>query len=295
MNETHKIRQYLQSKNISEVTIKNYLSEIDLYNDFLLQHGKTAENAVKKDILDYLNNPYRPVSKYKKVVAKQISNQTKQHILGILNHYYNYLSQAYGIENITRLIKIRGTKRQHLRHLFTSDELEQLCDALYYEHQEKTAFNKPSLQQQKDYILLTLAVYQGLTLKEISQLKKDDFNLRKATINVNKSRRTNARVLSLDASQTGVLTLYFQENETLNFVSSINYVSRLHKQLRKLCSQYENLIQIRASRINIWIKNQGLRKAQYLAGHRYISSTEAYLNNDFESLQNDLDSFHPLR
>jgi len=295
MKETHKIRQYLQSKNLSGETIKNYLSAIDFYNEFLLQRGKTAENATKKDLLDYLNNPYRPVSKYKIVVSKQISNNTKQHILGTLNHYYNYLLQAYGTENITRLIKIRGVKRQHLRHLFTSEQLEQLCDALYYEHKEKTAFDKPDLQQQKDYILLTLAVYQGLTLGEIRRLEKDDFDFRKATVNVHKSRKANARILSLDATQTGLLMLYFQESETANFVTSVNYVNSLHRQLRKLCNTYENLIQLRSSRINIWIKTYGLRKAQYLAGHRYISSTEAYLNNDFESLQNDMDNFHPLQ
>ncbi|GEM_PF-3189705 len=37
-----------------------------------------------------------------------------------------------------------------------------------------------------------------------------------------------------------------------------------------------NAKQLRASVIVKWLKMYNLRKAQYLAGHRYISSTEAY-------------------
>ncbi|PKP47998.1 MAG: integrase, partial [Bacteroidetes bacterium HGW-Bacteroidetes-12] len=32
----------------------------------------------------------------------------------------------------------------------------------------------------------------------------------------------------------------------------------------------------------------------YMAGHRYVSSTEAYLVNQTEDLQKDIDQFHPF-
>ncbi len=37
-----------------------------------------------------------------------------------------------------------------------------------------------------------------------------------------------------------------------------------------------------------------LRKAQYLVGHRDISSTEGYLQNDMEGLREEIQQFHPL-
>jgi hypothetical protein len=32
---------------------------------------------------------------------------------------------------------------------------------------------------------------------------------------------------------------------------------------------------------------------QYMAGHRYVSSTENYLVNDIEDLQDDITKYHP--
>jgi integrase/recombinase XerD len=37
-----------------------------------------------------------------------------------------------------------------------------------------------------------------------------------------------------------------------------------------------------------------LREAQHRSGHRYVSSTEAYLVNDLEGLAEDVAKFHPI-
>lgn len=37
-----------------------------------------------------------------------------------------------------------------------------------------------------------------------------------------------------------------------------------------------------------------LRKVQYLAGHRYISSTEAYQLSEMQRLTEEVNKFHPL-
>lgn len=62
---------------------------------------------------------------------------------------------------------------------------------------------------------------------------------------------------------------------------------RKHKEI-------ENLKQIRASVITYCVKNYNLREAQYFAGHRYVSSTENYLINDLESLQEEVNKYHPI-
>lgn len=36
------------------------------------------------------------------------------------------------------------------------------------------------------------------------------------------------------------------------------------------------------------------REVQYRAGHRYVSSTENYLVNDLEDLQEDINKYHPI-
>lgn len=52
--------------------------------------------------------------------------------------------------------------------------------------------------------------------------------------------------------------------------------------------------QLRASVITQWIKLYNLRKVQVMAGHRYISSTEAYKANNLDDLKEDIKNYHPF-
>ncbi len=52
--------------------------------------------------------------------------------------------------------------------------------------------------------------------------------------------------------------------------------------------------QLRTSVITHWLKNYNLREVQYMAGHRYVSSTEAYQINDLDDLIEDIGKYHPL-
>ena len=67
--------------------------------------------------------------------------------------------------------------------------------------------------------------------------------------------------------------------------------------LRPLKAQYphlKNAKQIRASVITKWLKQHNLREAQVLAGHKYVSTTEGYKQNDMEGLKEEINQFHPL-
>lgn len=66
--------------------------------------------------------------------------------------------------------------------------------------------------------------------------------------------------------------------------------------MRQLRKSHPNLTaqQIRASVIVKWLKQYNLRKAQYMAGHRYVSSTEKYLQNEVEGLKQKIEQYHPL-
>ncbi|HLZ16958.1 MAG TPA: hypothetical protein VKQ08_07955, partial [Cyclobacteriaceae bacterium] len=66
------------------------------------------------------------------------------------------------------------------------------------------------------------------------------------------------------------------------------------RQLRKQNPKVENADQLRASVIVKWLKQYNLRQVQYLAGHRFISSTEAYQQSDMEGLTEEVNQFHPL-
>lgn len=263
---------YLQSKNISGSTIKSYTRILQRFLDFT---QKEVLQITKKDILNYLQF----------LQEKQgLQNQTRRQILGVLKHYFSHLQQEYEIQNPARLIKIRGAKKKTLHTILSYEELQEFTDLYFYE-----------LEDKRNYLILTFCIFQGLNISEWKALKVGDIDILKGTIFIEKRRKSNARKLNLQPTQIAVLYPFLQNREAEDpLFTSTPDIQKWTKKLRKLYSKFENFKQTRASIITHWIKTAGLRKAQYLAGHRYISSTENYLANDFESLKNDLDHFHPL-
>ncbi|MGH2645228.1 MAG: hypothetical protein ACRDE2_14840, partial [Chitinophagaceae bacterium] len=73
-----------------------------------------------------------------------------------------------------------------------------------------------------------------------------------------------------------------------------NIISTLLKQIRQINSSVTSINQIRASTIVHWLRLYHLRKVQYLAGHKYISSTERYQSSNLEDLKEDISKYHPF-
>jgi len=80
-------------------------------------------------------------------------------------------------------------------------------------------------------------------------------------------------------------------NNGMNFYS---ITQMMLQHLRKINSRIKNLDQIRASVITGWLRVFDIRKVQYLAGHKYVSSTEDYKANVIDELQDDVTKYHPL-
>jgi integrase/recombinase XerD len=56
----------------------------------------------------------------------------------------------------------------------------------------------------------------------------------------------------------------------------------------------KNAMQIRQSVIAEWLKKYELRRVQYMAGHRYVGSTECYKQINFENFKAEVCKFHPM-
>ena len=95
----------------------------------------------------------------------------------------------------------------------------------------------------------------------------------------------------LQLHQAGTDDLFIQHHDTLNFYGVTGVIL---KHLRQINHTVKNLDQIRASVITHWVQVHDLRKAQYLAGHRHVSSTEAYKQQLIDELQADVKKFHPF-
>ena len=65
-------------------------------------------------------------------------------------------------------------------------------------------------------------------------------------------------------------------------------------QLHALNKKVINAKQIRRSVITEWLRKNNLRQVQYMAGHKYVSSTERYQLNHIDDLKNEVQQHHPM-
>jgi site-specific recombinase XerD len=152
-------------------------------------------------------------------------------------------------------------------------------------------------------------VYQGLNTSELIKLEIEDLQLYKGKIYIKSGARSNSRTLELKSWQVIEFLEYIKEirEEILerksletnrifipNNARLGNTVQHIIKKLKKTNHKVNNIHQIRASVITNWLKQYNLRQVQVLAGHRYISSTERYLQDVLESLHEIVNNFHPI-
>ena len=289
-------RSYLEKENYSKSTIKSYVNGVEFFLKWCKRNHTNPELIDYKTILKYI----------KYLQRKSNTKKTVKHQIGIVKNYFKYLlSENYRVDNPIENINIKGVKRIINYNLLKADELEDL----YYsfetdKYQEE--YHKYTLKRAK--VIIGLIVYQGLNTTDLGNLKIEHLQLSKGKIYVPSTKRSNARLLELKPWQIMEFIEYANEvrptiqnkignhsEQLFNTNARFNaIVYHIFKKLKKYNQKAENIKQVRASVITNWLGQYNLRKVQYLAGHRYISSTERYLQDDLESLHEIVNNFHPI-
>jgi site-specific recombinase XerD len=319
---------YLESKNHAATTQKAYTRNVNLFLEWYKKEFRLSEaeaiNCTKKDVLKYLEHLQN---------NKGQDNITRRNALISINHYFTFLHKNEEVQsNPTALIKIRGTHKRHLYKIYTAEELAQLYDNYYHtfiRNFEAHCFasrlggipanqrEQTLLSRQRNYVMLGLLVYQGLATSELQKINVHDIDTNKATVKISGSKKNNERTLPLHASQIGAIINYIENirpqfftycketdklffslpessKQKTNAVNLMHTFKPLTKQVKSIDKNLLNFKQIRASVITHWLKTEGLRKTQYYAGHRYISSTEKYLTNQIDGLIDDVAKYNPF-
>ncbi len=290
-------KKYLEKENYRESTIKGYMIQANKFIAWSKSNHTNPERIDYKTLLKYI----------KYLQNRRTTKKTVKHKIGSLKVYFNYLlSENYRIDNPIENINIKGVKRITNYNLLEADELEDL----YYSYQ--TEYIKDpyhSLTAKRNKVLLGLLVYQGLTTTELIHLELEDLQLYKGKMYIKSGARSNSRTLELKSWQVIEFLEYIKEiREAIITRKNIesnrvfipnnarlgNTIQHVLKKLKKTNNKVKNVHQIRASVITNWLRHYNLREVQVLAGHRYISSTERYVQDDLESLHEIVNNFHPI-
>jgi integrase/recombinase XerD len=291
MDELKAIETYLRAKHTKESTA-SYLREIRAF----LGNNPRAESYLHADIVNYIGT-----------LRKRYSNpRTVSRILSAIKSYYAYLCVSEKREDNPSksiFLKDKISRDVQLQDLFTSEELEELL----------IRKDRYFLLTNRNYVLISLLIYQGLRPSEVEQIKLEDVNLEQASIYIRQTNRTNSRTLQLKSSQVYQFHQYINQTrpellqdkhneafilgKTGKAMPSEDLTKHLKRSFKdRFPPRIVNAQTIRQSVITNLLKSGNeLRTVQVFAGHKYPSTTERYKQNDLQELTTELLRFHPLQ
>ena len=173
--------------------------------------------------------------------------------------------------------------------------------------------------ENRNKIIISLLIYQALTVKEIAALVIQDINLVKGEIFIKGSQEATSkspksRTLPLHAKQVLLIDNYLKQDrgrllkynkETLEkdyfilgqYGENINphIISKAINEHRSKADRIPPK-KIRQSVIaNLLKKEQDTRIVQEFSGHRNTATTVQYKQTEFEALQQAIKQYHPIR
>jgi site-specific recombinase XerD len=280
---------YLQESNYSPATIDTYGIYIKRFLSWLKDEDISDEAFTYNDLLEFMRYCH----------GSGLTKGTVHNILSIVRHYCNWLIAAgKRNDNPAAGVFIKGLVRKLPANLLSMEAMEELYK------QYNIQLNVDASRK----IMLGLLVYQGVTVGELMRIEARHIKLHEGKIFIKGTKRSNERLLDLKAVQITELQSYLQKNkfkEGAIFIEQIkaavsernidNRIKYMFNQLRKLNAKVINAKQIRNSVITHWLGHNNLRQVQYMAGHKYVSSTQRYQVNNLDDLQNELKEHHPMK
>lgn len=296
------LKRYLQNKKYSPHTIRQYRNYSGLYLQWLEEKSMEAENIDYQTFTDFIFE----------LREAYPMNQSQRIILAV-RHYYQSLNK--GMNPAAGIYRSRSRIKTALNQIVP---YEQLLD-LYENHQSLDDRGK------RNKVILGLLLFQGITTAGLHKLEPAHIKLKESKIYIPATGKTNSRVLDLQAAQLLELQeyllvirermlknttadrpgrkpeqvdpriqdqLFFSENGSSNIKSSLHHLFRMIKRTYPKITSGKI---IRTSVVAHWLKTKDIRIVQYMAGHRYVSSTERYDSQNLEELKEALKKHHPLR
>jgi len=289
-------RDYLHRQGYAKSTVETYTRDKKFFVRWCDQKGYRDSEMEYKDCLEYV----------KKLRREKPTKSTVKHIVGSLKIYFNYLVEIeHRFDNPVQSINIRGASQMLNHNLLEFDELEDL----YYSYQTDNleSFDEVSVAI-RNKVIVGLMVYQGVNTTTLRKLQYDHIQLEKGKIYVPSTRKSNSRVLELKPQQMTPIIQYLEKQRELLQEKLKNYsndlflcnteklalINRIFVKLKRINHKVTNNKQLRASVVTHWLKNNNIREVQYMSGHRYISSTERYLQDDLDNLHDLIENLHPI-
>jgi integrase/recombinase XerD len=274
-----KYKKYLENKTYAPKTIREIINQTKRYHRWLENKNLESQDLSYVELQNYIG--------YLQTKPLNV-HSINQHIRSV-GHYQRYKKHP----DPTIEVRLLGRQEKY-NILLTNEEIEKIL---------KT-YKETEPYEETEWIILNLIIYQALERHELGNLKKSEIDLEEGIININQSQKRNNRKLKLESHQILSLQKYIQTipETRKKFIIYGNLRQKLENLLKTLQKHkiyhkvpIENYNQLRQTRYKEWIKQYGLRKAQYLGGFKSIKGIQKYKDQDLEDLKENIRKYHPLQ
>lgn len=290
MKKQMTFEDYLYKFGHTPKTVKSYL----FANKIFMTDNPSPEDFKYKDIVEYLN----------KRVDDYANSNTKVYILNGMKKYYDYLLETgRRDDHPCRNFFVRNQRNKQVIHqdLFSTHELEMML-----EREERYAD-----LQQRNQVVISLLIYQGLHSREISNLNLSNVDLDSGTIFIRATPKVSQRHLEITNKQYRLFDRYLNEgrkallrDDNQAFVLGKLGTRMSVDDIHYLVSTFKGLFPdrnltpatIRQSVIANWLneKKLPLEQVQLLSGQKWISTTIKYKQVNIDEQRKLMNRFHPL-
>lgn len=296
---------YLLRKGYSNTTTESFLSDVRKFKAWLEKESIEIENVSYNDLTSYLQS------------FGNVAQHTKGCYLRGVKQYFNFLiHQNERTDNPAEFIQLKGLKRKTLYDILNRQELDKLYNSYKLpdensKDKNQNWFKAKLLAYKRNKVILGLMLFQALDTKDLKLLRVNDVKLREGKLFIPGTRRSNERELKLESLQIMEMMEYLltTRKELLQVTGKVteqlfisigtserfnNIMVYLLGHLQKINPKVTSAKQLKASVIVHWLKLYNLRQVQYMAGHRYVSSTEGFLVNEMDGMIEDIEKYHPI-
>lgn len=286
------LQAYLQ-EHYSKTSIGSYENMIIRYTTYMQEKAETANYT---DVLNYIGY----------LRKLQLHPKSLRNNLFAIKIYYRYL------------VAIGKRKDHPCQKLYLQDQInrsiqvESLYSAVVLEELLQSYKAKNPFLQKRDEVIISLLIYQALTVLEITQIEIHQIDLEKGTIQITGNVKNKGRTLNLKPNQIMLFYKYINETraeiqaktktENSFFILAESGLQLWSGGINRMINQdrkpHEKLIplKIRQSVIAHYLKaNNDIRLVQVFAGHRRAGSTEEYKQSGLEELKANINKLHPLQ
>jgi len=275
-------KTYLIKSKFTGATIDDCLRNLNSFSSWCEDEKLNIIKINYSDLLSYI----------KTLRKNDFSNNTINQKINSIRQFYKFKIQQGKIKTNPALnLNLKGKTKKKLFTPLKDYEMDNIYQyMLDYDPQN----NRKSLFViKRDAVLLGFIIYQCLSNKDLAILQTKDINLKQGTIYIPATKRSNERILQLNANQILPLINYLNDiNEEQLFKGRMNdIIQAIFKKLKPKISMQ----QLRSSRIALWLKQHNIRQVQYYAGFKLLSSIEYYTEQQIDGLKKEVEKYFPLR